>query len=109
MMFQHSVRTQAKSGLTYRAARQVLVPRLGIQRLEPTRPSFQSFACKRDLLPQISSYKPQIMRRVKLGTDKIKITKIAMKIEDNGAVFDKHGTKKLKRTGRLASIPLITI
>ncbi|KAL8900060.1 MAG: hypothetical protein Q9192_001272 [Flavoplaca navasiana] len=36
---------------------------------------------------------------VKLGTDKIKATMVAMKIEDKGAVFDKHAITESKKNG----------
>ncbi|KAL8835416.1 MAG: hypothetical protein Q9176_006917 [Flavoplaca citrina] len=47
-----------------------------------------------DLTVQISDYEA-----VKLGTDKIKATMVAMKIEDKGAVFDKHATKEFEKNG----------
>lgn len=36
---------------------------------------------------------------VKLGSEKIKATMVAMKIEDKGAVFDKHATKEFEKNG----------
>ncbi|KAL8976791.1 MAG: hypothetical protein Q9205_007278 [Flavoplaca limonia] len=47
-----------------------------------------------DLTVQTSDYEA-----VKLGTDKIKATMVAMKIEDKGAVFDKHATKEFEKNG----------
>ncbi|KAL8786228.1 MAG: hypothetical protein Q9213_002917 [Squamulea squamosa] len=47
-----------------------------------------------DLTVQTSDYET-----VKLGTEKTQATKVAMKIEDGGAVFDKHGATEFEKNG----------